>query len=168
MGIFDKTLTIKDLLDIDQGRIDRSKNLVNIKLVKQFNIIREEPAKVWNIIKFLKKKTVKNFYTVFDYKILSDSGKKYAIFIKVAPSFKYSNFLKNKVQVACNCEDFKFRAVYELNKFQNLYRTPKLDYHFGIALTTAPTKVVTTPICKHVFLAIDQFKKDFPNLKLVR
>lgn len=162
MRWFKKKLTIKDLLDIDPGRINRSKNL-KVKLVEEFNIVKEENW-IGKAIRFLMGKSVLYFYRVFKYEVNSDSGNKYVVLIRVSPSFDVNKFLSNEVQVFCTCPDFKYRGAYELNKVGSLYLNNATQTHLGEALKIAPTKVVTTPLCKHLYACIIEFRKEVPKL----
>lgn len=166
MGWFTKELTIGDLMNIDPGRIKRSELLENVKLVEVYNILREESI-LGKILRFFKLKTLPIFYKVVKYNVLSNSGSNYTVFIKVSPGFDVNRFYRNKVQVFCSCADFKYRAAYLLNKHDNVYLNQATKDFLGIALTTAPTRVNTTPICKHVYAAIEQFKLDYKKLGFV-
>lgn len=166
MGWFSKELTIGDLMNIDPGRIKRSEMLEKVKLVEVYNILREESI-LGKILRFFKLKTLPIFYKVVKYSVLSNSGSTYIVFIKVSPGFDINRFYRNKVQVFCNCADFKYRSAYILNKHDNVYINQSTKDFLGIALTTAPTKVGTTPICKHIYAVIEQFKLDYKKLGFI-
>lgn len=165
-NIFKRQLIIKDLLDIDEGRIDRSKNL-KVKLEEIYNTVKEDN---WfnKFINFFWNKPKLIYYKIFKYKVISDSGMKYTVFIKVSPSFEVNKFLSNKVQVFCQCHDFKFRAAYGLSKIENVYLNKTTIEHLGEALKVAPTQVTTTNICKHLYAVIVHFKNNIRNYDLVK
>lgn len=165
MALFNKQLSIKDLLNIDPGRIDRSNDL-KVKLDDVYNIIREE---TWlgKLTRFFKGKSSPIFYKILKYKVKSNSGNEYTTLLKVSPSFDTQKFQYNKVQLFCSCSDFKYRAAYELNKHDNLYKTKVTEDHLGIALKIAPTHVVTTPICKHLYATINYFNSHLSETGLI-
>lgn len=165
-NLLNRQLTIKDLLDIDEGRIDRSKEL-DVKLIKIFNVVKEEN---WleKFINFFKNKPKLIYYKIFKYEVSSDSGNKYTVFIKVSPSFNVNKFLSNKVQIFCTCADFMYRAAYNLNRKDNVYLNKATKAHLGDALKIAPTKVMTTPICKHIYAAMMYFRNHIRGYDLVR
>lgn len=166
MKFFNKQITVKDLINIDEGRIERSGNLEKVELDDVYYFVKEE---TWldKFTNFFKNKPKEIFYDVFKYKVKSDSGKEYTVFIEIPPNFDYHKFLSNRVQVFCDCPDFKFRAAYNLSKKDNVYLNDDIREHLGIALTEPPTKVIPTNICKHIYAAIFKFKnsiKSTPDL----
>jgi len=165
MALFTKTLTIKDLLNLDDGRIDRSKNLT-VKYVGTENVLI--PMRfIDKVLKIITGK-VKLLYTkLVRYEVKSDSGSVYTVFIKVSPGFTIDQFYKQRVEVFCSCADFMYRAAYNLNNTNNLVKIKATTEHLGQALKIKPTKVSTTPICKHVYAVIQQFKKDYNKLNLI-
>lgn len=166
MKLFNRQLKIKDLLDIDRDRVNRSQGM-KVKLVWQYNLVQDVDwlGKLLNIFRH---KSYKEFYKVFKYEVKSTSGNTYTVFIKVSPSFSVNKFLNNKVQVFCTCDDFKYRAAYELNKHDNLFLIPATEEFLGYkALNIAPTKVSTTPICKHIYAVINDFKSNLKSNKLI-
>ena len=86
MAWFNRELTIGDLMNIDDGRINRSKNL-KVKLDSITNVLKEES---WldKLFKLFRRGPKYIFYKVLKYKVKSDSGNEYTVFIKVSPSFK--------------------------------------------------------------------------------
>ena len=165
--IFNKQLTVEDLLDIDEGRVRRSENLGGIRLIKTLYATVED---TWfsKFTNFFRNKPREFYYFVDKYKIQSDSGKEYVTFIKVSPSFEFNKFLSNKVHVFCSCPDFKFRAAYNLSKKENVFLNKGTIEHLGKALTEPPTKVVPTNICKHLYATIHHFKKNINKSNFVK
>jgi len=158
-----KTLTIRDLLDIDPGRIQKSQELLKVILEDQYNILKEENI-FQRIARFLGLHKAKMFYTIYKYKVYSNSGSVYTVFIKVSPHFEEKKFLDNKIQVFCQCADFKYRVAYGLHKRDNVFINQVTKDHLGIALTTPPTRVDTSNLCKHLYAVIDEFKSQLPKL----
>lgn len=165
MAWYNRELTIGDLMNIDDGRINRSKNL-KVKLDSITNVLKEES---WldKLFKLFRRGPKYIFYKVLKYKVKSDSGNEYTVFIKVSPSFNERRFMANKVQVFCSCPDFMYRAAYELNKTGNLFLNKSTTDHLGIALTTPPTRINPTPICKHIYAVMDDFIKNYRKYGLV-
>lgn len=165
-NLFRRQFTIKDLIDIDTGRVERSKNL-KVRLDKIFDIVKEE---TWfdKFISFFKNKPRLIYYKLFRFKVKSDSGSEYTVFIKVSPSFDSQKFLRNKVQVFCSCPDFKYRSAYSLNRVSNLYLNKATQLHLGEATKIAPTKIETTNICKHVYATFIYFRANLRNYGLIR
>lgn len=167
MAWYVKTLRIKDLFNVDMGRIERSKNL-KVRYVKTYQILKKNTL-INKILKFLGLKYMLTFYKVFKYIVQSDSGSQYTVFIKCSPGFD-KKILNNKVQVYCNCADFMYRSAYILNRTDNLYRNKYIDKALGIALTTKPTTVPggTTVVCKHVYAVLQDFKNNLVKFGLVK
>lgn len=166
MKLFNRQLTIRDLLEIDQGRVQRSQGM-KVELVEQYNLLQE---KSWfgKLLSLFRSKSYQEFYKVFKYHVKSPSGSTYTVFLKVSPSFSSNKFMTNKVQVFCTCADFKYRAAYDLNKYDNLFLIPATKAHLGEEpLKIAPTKVSTTPVCKHIYAVISYFRTNLKAHDLV-
>lgn len=157
-----RKLVVKDLLDIDEGRVSRSKPL-KVKLTQELNLVKEDSL-IGKVLRFFKLKKAYYFYKLFKYEVKSDSGKKYTTLIRVSPSFDVNKFLSNEVQVFCTCPDFMYRGAYELKRVGSLVEMPSTIKHLGDAVKVAPTRVTTTPICKHLYATLGEFKRQAPNL----
>jgi len=161
---FLRTLKVSDLLDIDASRIERSEKL-KVEYIDTYHVLKKES--IWDKIKKLfRGKSILMFYNIYKYKIHSDSGSVYTVFIKIAPSFDKSKFLSNKIEVFCQCADFKYRVAYWLNQRDNLYRNPEIDEHLGIALTERPTKITPSNLCKHIYACLLDFRTHINKLVL--
>lgn len=169
---FNKQLTVKDLLKIDEGRIDRSKQLYKVKFIDDYDIldVEEVKSKIHNSSIKSKKKPQSILHKIFKYQVDSNSGNKYKVFIEVPPSFSFnrSKFLQNKVRVFCNCADFKYRAAYNLSKKDNVCIFEDAEKHLGVALTEPPTKIIPTNICKHLYSALKEFRSKIYNNRLLK
>jgi len=164
MSIFSRKLTITSLLSIDEGRIERSENL-DVIYNQTYFVIRTTSI-YQKILNFLGIK-VNLLYAIVKYRVASDSGRTYTVLLETNPQFNSSDFLANNIRVFCSCDDFKYRAAYTLGSTDNLYLNTPTKSHLGIALTTRPTRVDTTPCCKHCFAAINDLNKNFRKYKLV-
>lgn len=165
MNWFRKQLTIGDLLSIDDQRVDRSKKL-SVDYIETINIVK---SMTWiDKLKNLFKRGPKLiYYKVVRYKVKSDSGNSYTVLIKVSPNFDEMRFYKNKVEVFCTCPDFKYRAAYDLNKTDNLYKIKSTINHLGIAIEQPPTRISTTPCCKHIYACMIHLKTNLKRLNLI-
>lgn len=157
--------TISDLMSLDEVRINKSSNL-EVKLDKIFHRIQKES--IWSKIKnfFSRNKSVINLYYIdIRYKVKSPSGSEYIVLIEMNPSFDPSKFFSNPVKVYCQCDDFKYRCAYNLNKRGNVLRGDKIDTRLGQALTDAPKKgYKTSPACKHIYACLDHLQKNYKNI----
>lgn len=162
---FNRTLTIGDLIDIDSQRIDKSRKL-KVRLDTRFNVIKQE---TWldKLFRLFKRGPKYIYYRIYKFEVKSDSGNTYTVLIKVSPGFDERKFMKNKVQVFCSCADFMYRAAYNLNKSDNLVLIKSTRESLGKALSEAPTRVQTTPVCKHVYAAIEYLYDHRKELDLV-
>ena len=157
--------TISDLMSLDDGRISKSSQL-DVKLDKVFHRIQKES--IWNKIKNLfsrNKSSINLYYIDIRYKVKSPSGSEYIVLIEMNPSFDPNKFFSNPVKIYCQCDDFKYRCAYNLNKRGNVLRGDKIDTELGQALTDAPKKnFKTSPACKHVYACLSDLQKNYRNI----
>jgi len=165
MALFTRTLTIGDLIEIDNQRKDRSRNL-KVKYETTYTIAKEMNF-FGKLLNFFRRGPKTFISKLIRYTVVSDSGSNYTVFVRVYPGFNEKKFLSNKVEVFCSCPDFMYRAAYNLNKSDNLVKIPATIDHLGEALKVAPTVVETTHICKHVYAVIEHLKTHLKDLELV-
>lgn len=151
-----RTLTLAELINVDEGRQQRSQSL-SVRLDKVIHRIKEET--LWDKIRSLfrrSKNKLNMYYTVLKFLVDSPSGNSYTVIIEFQPNADLGQVMGNKVRVYCSCPSFKFQSAYVLNKRGNLYRSPKIDVELGQALTEAPDvrKTKTSTACKHVFACV--------------
>lgn len=170
VGLFGKIFgfeqyTISDLMSLDDGRINKSSQL-DVRLDKVFHRIQKES--IWSRIKNLfsrDKSSINLYYIDIRYIVKSLSGSEYIVLIEMNPSFDYNKFFSNPVKIYCQCNDFKYRCAYNLNKKGNLLRNNKIDTYLGQALTDAPKKnFKTSPACKHVYACLSDLQKNYRNI----
>lgn len=161
MGIFNRSYSIKDLLQLDEGRIKRS-SVLKVKLVNNYSVIKQESifSKLLNIFR---NKPKSMLYKILKYEVASDSGHKYTVLLEVRPSFDPKRFLENKVRVFCSCPDFKYRVAYYLNKHDGVLLIKSTETHLGIALSEVPTRRDLTPACKHLYAVFMEFKTNYKS-----
>jgi len=160
---FRRKLRVKDLLDIDEGRKDRSKPL-EAKFITIYTIVESGTLK-GKIFKLFKRALLSR---VIRYEVKSNSGNKYTVLIKIFPNFSINKFLSSKVQVFCSCADFMYRAAYNLNQTNNIFLNKNIEKHLGIALTEKPTRVDTTPICKHIYAVLNDFQRNYKKYGILK
>ena len=105
------------------------------------------------------------YYVIFQFNVISDTGHSYKVFIRTLADFNGSEFMKNKIQVYCGCQDFKYRSAYILNKKNGLFINDRIKINLGAALTEKPkSKTQTTYLCKHSYAAIQWLVSNYSNL----
>jgi hypothetical protein len=164
-NLFKSKYSIRDILNIDQNRINRSSELT-VKLIAVYSRVQQET--VWdNIKKFFNrnKSTMNVYYKILKYKVKSNSGSEYTVVIELQPSFDYNIFLTNPIKVYCNCYDFRYRSAYNLNKHNSLFLNNKVKTDLSKALLEPPRKVTTSPCCKHVYACLQDLYNNYDNVK---
>jgi len=158
-------MILRDLLDIDQSRIQRSDD---IKVSLEWSRMLTTPrkgffSKLWGKL-FNKPYILSN---LLKFKATNTkSGNEYICFIELQPTDSYQKLLKTKVKVFCSCNDFKYRAAYVLNKEDNLFLIPATEKHLGIAITEAPRVITPTTLCKHLYAVVDYLKNNLSRISL--
>lgn len=160
MAIFNifggSTLTLGELINVDEGRQQRSQSL-SVRLDKIFHRIKEES--LWDRIRSLFKRSknkVNMYYTILKFIVDSPSGNSYTVLIEFQPNVNFNQVMNNKVRVYCSCPSFMYQSAYVLNRRGNLYRSAKTDVLLGQSLTDAPDskKTKTSTACKHIFACV--------------
>ena len=160
-----KQYTLGELMNVDQGRAERSKD-IRVSLVKVYHELEKESI----IDKFKSMFTGKTgllmYYLIFKFEATSGtSGNKHTVFIRLSPDFDLNQWQQNKVKVYCDCKDFQFRSAYMLKKNNTLFLTDRIKIALGQALTTAPKeKTKTTTLCKHVVACVQYLIKNYGNI----
>lgn len=164
-----KTLTLNQLIQIDQGRQERSAYLVP-ELDKVYHLVKQET--LWEKVRkfFTRDKTVVNmYYNVYVYNVSSPSGSVHRVFIEMQPNFNKTYFFDNIAKVYCTCADFKFRYAWELKMRDNLFRNRRIDMELGIAIQQEPTEKTKNSslgshMCKHVYAAINHLSSHYNEI----
>lgn len=158
-------MILKELLDIDQGRIERSKDL-SVKLEWSKMLINKRKGFISKLIGFIKGEAYITT-NLLKFKVInSKSGSSYTCYVELEPKNSFDKLLKTKVKIFCSCNDFKYRAAYYLNKDNNLFKAPIIEEHLGIALTEKPRIIKPTNMCKHMYAVVDYIKSEIKNLQL--
>lgn len=165
MSIFNRQYTIGDLMNIDQGRQERA-GQCTVELIKTYHVLKEE-----SLLEKFKKffldpdKVIKTYNVIFKFEVTSGKGSKHKVFIKTSPDFNLNAWQNNKVQVYCDCPDFKYRSAYELNKHNSVFLNNSTSVKLGQALTDKPKEGhQTTLLCKHLFAAVQWLINNYANI----
>ncbi len=156
--------TIGELMSIDSGRQERAASC-SVSLVNTYHELKKESV----IDKFraalLGKTLINTYYVIFKFKVTSGSGKNYNVIIKTNPDFDLTNGYNNKVQIYCNCPDFKYRSAYILNRRNSLFTNDKIKTWLGNALSDAPkSSSKTSLLCKHSFAALQWLINNYSSI----
>jgi hypothetical protein len=164
MGLFVRKYTIGDLLVVDSNRSEKANNS-SVELVKVFHELKQEDLLSKIRALFNGKANVVAYYVIFKLKVTSDTGHSHIVFVKTNPDFNLEDWSNNKVQVYCDCADFKYRSAYKLNQHDSLFLTDSIKVALGAALTDTPkTKTATSPLCKHAVAALNWVVSNYSSL----
>lgn len=158
--------TIQDLMNnVEQGRQMRSQGC-QINLENTYHELKQEGILERFKKFFTRRKDLMNvYYVIFQFNVISDTGHSYKVFIRTLADFNGSEFMKNKIQVYCGCQDFKYRSAWLLNRHDALFRTTKIDALLGPALTDSPSgKTRISGLCKHSMAAVNYFVSHYQQL----
>lgn len=157
MGLFRRKLRVRDLLNISRDRITRSK-LTEPEFMEKY-VVRNEPQDlISRFIRLFRPVRVSQVYKLVSE---SNSGAKYINLIETNHKFNKNTFERSHVKVFCSCPDFMYRSSYALNEYDNLFLNKATESHLKVALTIKPTKVTTTPICKHLYASLFNIRDNF-------
>ena len=164
MGLFVRRYTIGDLLLVDNGRAEKANNCT-VQLIKVFHELKQETLLTKLRSLFGNKSHVNAYYVIYKLHVTSDTGNTHIVFIKVNPDFDLTDWTSNKVQIYCDCPDFKYRSAYELNQHESLFLNDGIKIALGAALTDAPkSKTATTKLCKHAVAALNWVVSNYTAL----
>ena len=137
-SIFKKYWTIKDLMNIDQGRQTKSLSC-KVSLVKTYHELKKETILEKFKKFFTRRKDVMNVY--------------------------YIEFLNNRVQIYCSCKDFMYRSAWVLDQHNSLFRSQKTDMALGTSIQDAPKeKTKTSTLCKHSYAALMYLANNYTSI----
>lgn len=158
-------MKLKNLLEIDDGRIQRSSD---IQVFLEWSRMLTTPRKgFWNKLWGVIKREPYILTNLLRFKCInSKSGSTYSVFIELDPKKTFNELLKSDIRIFCSCSDFKYRSAYYLNSKDNLFKTSSIEDHLGIAITEKPRVVNTTGMCKHLYATVGWMKKNFNKLDL--
>lgn len=160
-----KHYTIGDLMSIDSLRQDKA-NKSSVVLKNTYHELKKDSV-MDKFRKFLGGKSIIQRYNIiFRFEVTSDTGNKHIVFIRLDPDFKLMNVKKNRVDIYCDCADFKYRSAYILNQNNSLFYNDSIEKDLGKAITEAPTKKSTTTsiLCKHSYAALSWLVDNYVNI----
>lgn len=157
------TITLGDLMNIDQGRISRSANC-QVQLDKIYHILKPEGIIEKFKKLFLGTPIIKIHQLVLKFIVNSPSGKPYTVIVQMSPDFDMNNLAKNKIKIYCSCQDFKFRSAYFLKKSGSLFENDRTRNNLGEAAVDSPKKLSSNPICKHCYSVINYIINNYQNI----
>lgn len=164
MGLFVRRYTIGDLLLVDSNRAEKANNCT-VQLVKVYHELKQETLLTKIRALFGNKTQVNAYYVIYKLKVTSDTGNAHIVFVKVNPDFELTDWTNNKVQIYCDCADFKYRSAYELNQHESLFLNDNIKIALGAALTDTPkAKTATTRLCKHAVAALNWIVSNYTAL----
>lgn len=156
--------TIGELMNIDSGRQERASQCF-VNLVGTYHELKKESLVDKFRGLFLGKTILPTYYVIFKLNVTSGSGKNYTVIIKTNPDFDLQDWTNNKVQIYCNCPDFKFRSAYLLNKRNSLFTNDKIKTYLGESLSDAPkSKTKTSLLCKHSYAALQWLVNNYVSI----
>lgn len=158
-----KHYTVGELMAIDSVRQDKAG-----KSTVKFERVFHEVRKITLLDRFKAffggKSTIQNYKVIFKFTVTSDTGNKHIVFIRLDPDFDMTNVNGNRVDVYCDCADFKYRSAYLLNKRDSLFKNSSTTAALGSAINEAPKKATTTILCKHSYAALSWLVKNYSNI----
>lgn len=164
MGVFTKPYTIGDVMNIDSGRQTRASSC-NVIWLKTYHELKDETILDKFKARFLGRPTLKRYYVIFKLQVTSEKGNQHNVFIRISPDFNAASWNSNKVQIYCDCADFKYRSAYILGQHDSLFLTPKIQGKLGPATSDAPKgKHTTTLLCKHAYAALNWLVQNYATV----
>lgn len=158
------SVTIGELMNVDPGRQFRAQ-MCSVSLQKIYHEVRNETLLEKIKAFFLGNSSIKAYYIIMKLSVLSDSGSKHTVLLRVSPDFNTSRLMSNTVKIYCDCSDFKYRSAYILNNKGGLFLNDRIKINLGAALTDKPkTKTQTTYLCKHAYAALQWMVSNYSNL----
>ena len=154
--------TMGEIMNIDSGRQERAGSC-SVSLVNTYHEVKQEtPLDKFKSL-FLGKPVITTYYVIFKFKVTSGSGKSYTVIIRTNPDFDLKNWSNNKVQVYCDCPDFKYRSAYQLGKRKSLFLNDRIRTNLGESITEAPKRAPSL-LCKHSFAALQWLISNYSSI----
>ena len=151
-------------MNVDPGRQFRAQ-MCSVTLQKVYHELRKETLLEKIKSFFLGNSNIKAYYIIIKVSVLSDSGSKHTVLLRISPDFNLTRLMKNTIQLYCDCSDFKYRSAYILNARKGLLLNDRIKINLGAALTDKPkTKTQTTYLCKHSYAALQWLVSNYSNI----
>ena len=155
--------TIGELMNVDQNR-QKKANECKGELLKIFHEVQKEG--IINKLKssFLGQNSINTYYLILKFKVTSDTGGIHRVYVRLNPDFNLSSYLNNKVKIYCDCDDFKYRSAYTLNRRDSIFLPSLIKTKLGPSLTEPPKKQYTTLLCKHAFAVLNWIVQNYQDV----
>lgn len=164
-NVFNRDWTIQDLMNVEAGRAQRASGcMVNFETI--YHELKQETILEKFKRFFTRRKDQMNvYYVIFKFKVTSDTGNTYNVFIRTLADPMNSEYMNNRVQIYCGCPDFMYRSAWSLNNHNALFRTSKINSLLGAAIQDAPSgKAKPSVLCKHAYAALNFFVSNYKSL----
>lgn len=162
-SIFGSQYTIGKLMNIDSGRQERAE-LCSVKLIKTYHELKRESI-VDKFRSLIGRPVVRMYYVIFKFEVTSNTGNNHTVVVRLNPDFNLNDWENNKVKIYCDCNDFKYRSAYLLNKNDSLFVNDKVSTSLGEAMLNSPKgKSKTTLLCKHSFIVLRWLISNYPSI----
>jgi len=157
-----RQITIGELMTIDSGRIEKASGCV-VSLERTYHELKK--ATILDRFKAFFRSTglVNAYYVIFKLSVVSASGHKYTVIVKVNPDFDLVHWQSNPCKIYCNCPDFKFRCAYTLGQRGGLFVNERIRIELGQAMTDKP-KRQPSYLCKHSYAALEWLIDNYSNI----
>lgn len=156
--------TIADLLNADRTRLAKAAQCV-VEFEKTYHELKSETLSDKIKALFGGKNLLRAYYVIFKLKVTSDTGKVHTVFIRTNPDFNLTNYYNNKVQIYCDCDDFKYRSAYHLKTKNSLFLNDRIKIALGAAINDAPkSKTATSILCKHALAALNWLVENYTSV----
>lgn len=155
--------TIGELMNVDKTRQQKAGNC-KVDLVKVYHELQNESLLDRLKSSFLGKNTINSYYLILKFKVTSDTGSEHKVYVRLSPDFNLNAYLRNKVKIYCDCEDFKYRSAYTLGKRDSVFLSNIVKTKLGPSLTEPPRKQYTTLLCKHSYAVLDWLINNYASV----
>jgi hypothetical protein len=162
MSLFDRQLTIGELLNIDHSRQEKAR-YCSVELEYIYHELKPQGV-LEKFQKFFGKKILNTYYVIFKFRVTSDTGREHVVIIRVNPDFNLHEWEYNKIKIYCGCNDFKYRSAFILNKNKSLFINSRTSVDLGAALVDPPKKQHPTLLCKHAFAALQWLVNNYSSV----
>lgn len=160
-GLLGKTWTLSDISKVNP---ERQQKASGCQVFLQETYLDLEKEKILDKFKrfFLRSKSVMNtIYAIFKFRVFSETGHSYDVFIRTQYDPQGVLGMGNTVQIYCGCPDFKFKSAWTLSQHNSLFRNSRIDLDLGPAITNAPKKKPSTVLCKHSYAAVMELMRRY-------
>lgn len=162
-NIFNKKWTISDIYNTDYSRQMKSSSCYASFTEVFCELKRESIVDKFKRF-FVRNKQIMNLlYVIFKFSVTSDSGHTYNVYIRTQYDPEMRLYMRNEVEIYCECHDFKFNSAWTLNQHSALFKSERSVLNLGVAITNAPKKKKGTILCKHAYAALTTFVQSYSS-----